>query len=104
MAAQRSAFTGDADEDKRLERLFDDFASTELDRQILAFSQRYDPQTGLLNHHAFQDALAAMLRANPAGEEVALIWIDLVNLRRPRTPFSSSTPKSLLPQHRIASY
>jgi EAL domain-containing protein (putative c-di-GMP-specific phosphodiesterase class I)/GGDEF domain-containing protein len=82
VAAQRSNFTGDSNEDKRLERLFDDFACTELDRQILAFSQRFDPQTGLLNHHAFLDSLAAMLRANPEGEEIALIWIDLVNLRR----------------------
>jgi len=57
-------------------------ANDELDLQMLAFSQRYDPQTGLLNHHAFQDALAALLKNNRAGEEVALIWIDLVNLRR----------------------
>jgi diguanylate cyclase len=54
----------------------------ELDRQILSYSQRFDIQTGLLNHQAIQDGLAAMLRNNAAGREVALIWIDLVNLRR----------------------
>jgi len=54
----------------------------DLDRQILSYSQRFDVQTGLLNHQAFQDALAGMLRHRAAGGEVALIWIDLVNLRR----------------------
>jgi len=57
-------------------------AETELDRQILSYSQRYDIQTGLLNHQAIQDALTAMLRNNAPGRQVALIWIDLVNLRR----------------------
>ena len=67
---------------KRLEPLEDRTPSADLDLQILAFSQRYDPQTGLLNHHAFQDALAALLKASPPGHEVALIWIDLVNMQK----------------------
>jgi diguanylate cyclase (GGDEF)-like protein len=54
----------------------------ELDRQIQSYSQRFDIQTGLLNHQALQDALAGMLRNRPAGKDVALIWIDLMNLRR----------------------
>jgi diguanylate cyclase (GGDEF)-like protein len=54
----------------------------ELDRQIQSYSQRFDIQTGLLNHQALQDALAVLLRNRAAGKEVALIWIDLVNLRR----------------------
>jgi diguanylate cyclase (GGDEF)-like protein len=54
----------------------------ELARQILSYTQRYDIQTGLLNHQAFQGALARMLRNRAEGGEVALIWIDLVNLRR----------------------
>jgi EAL domain-containing protein (putative c-di-GMP-specific phosphodiesterase class I)/GGDEF domain-containing protein len=54
----------------------------DLDRQIYSYSQRFDVQTGLLNHQAFQDGLAAMLRHRADGSEVALIWIDLVNLRR----------------------
>jgi predicted signal transduction protein with EAL and GGDEF domain len=52
-----------------------------LHRQILSYSQRYDIQTGLLNYQAFQDSLAARLRNTPPGSELALIWIDLVNLR-----------------------
>jgi diguanylate cyclase (GGDEF)-like protein len=55
---------------------------SELDRQILAYSQRFDIQTGLMNHQAMQDALAQMLRNRAAGREVAVLWIDLVNLRR----------------------
>ena len=54
----------------------------DLDLQILACSQRFDIQTGLLNHQAFQDALVGMLRNRVEDREIALIWIDLVNLRR----------------------
>jgi len=57
-------------------------AEHELQQQILAYSRRFDIQTGLLNHIAIQDELPAMLRSRPAGSEVALIWIDLMNLRR----------------------
>ena len=55
---------------------------SELNRQILSYSQRFDIQTGLLNHQAIQHALAEMLGKRAEGGEVALIWIDLVNLRR----------------------
>jgi len=54
----------------------------ELDRQILSYSQRFDLQTGLLNHQAFHHGLTAMLRDRAIGGDLALIWIDLVNLRR----------------------
>jgi EAL domain-containing protein (putative c-di-GMP-specific phosphodiesterase class I)/GGDEF domain-containing protein len=64
-----------------LQRLQGNDIENELDRQILSYTQRFDIQTGLLNHLAIQDALAGMLR-NRAGREVALLWIDLVNLRR----------------------
>ena len=57
-------------------------AEGELDRQILSLSQRFDVQTGLLNEQAFQHDLTAMLRNRVMGGDVALIWIDLVNLRR----------------------
>jgi diguanylate cyclase (GGDEF)-like protein len=63
-------------------RSYDADAGSELDRRILSYSQRFDIQTGLLNHQAIQHALAGMLRNRPAGVEVALLWIDLVNLRR----------------------
>lgn len=49
--------------------------------ESLSYSQRFDIQTGLLNHQAFQDELAAMLRNRSSSSEVALLWIDLVNLR-----------------------
>ncbi|MGO9339543.1 MAG: putative bifunctional diguanylate cyclase/phosphodiesterase [Terracidiphilus sp.] len=59
-----------------------DDAESDLDRKILSYCQRFDIQTGLLNHQAIQPALAAMLRNRAQGGEVALIWIDLMNLRR----------------------
>jgi diguanylate cyclase len=59
-----------------------DVGADEIDQQIASYSLRHDPQTGLLNNQAFQDALAAFLRSRPADQDVALIWIDLVNLRR----------------------
>jgi diguanylate cyclase (GGDEF)-like protein len=59
-----------------------DDEQSDLDRKILSYCQRFDIQTGLLNHQAIQSALAAMLRKRAQGDEVALIWIDLVNLRR----------------------
>ena len=54
----------------------------DISREIFSYSQRFDIQTGLLNHQAFQDELAATLRNRATGSEIALLWIDLVNLRR----------------------
>ena len=54
----------------------------DISREIFSYSQRFDIQTGLLNHQAFQDELAAKLRNRATGSEIALLWIDLVNLRR----------------------
>lgn len=82
MTGQRLDFAREADPDMGLECLPDHLTGDELDRQILAFSQRFDPQTGLLNHQAFQDALTTLLRSRHPDQEVALIWIDLVNMRR----------------------
>jgi len=82
VASRRSVLAHEMIGGKRLEPLRDQSGGPELELQILAFSQRFDPQTGLLNHHAFQDALAALLKSGQAGQDVALIWIDLVNLER----------------------
>lgn len=82
MAAQVSDFNYDSNERKRLRCLLDSYAGDNLNRDILSYSQRYDPQTRLLNHHSFQEALSARLGSLPAGQELALIWIDLVSLRR----------------------
>ncbi len=54
----------------------------ELRQQMAAYGMRCDIQTGLLNHQSFQEALVALLRDGPPGQEIALIWIDLLNLRR----------------------
>ena len=53
-----------------------------LRQQILAYGQRYDIQTGLLNFPSFQEALTELVRQEPPGQEVATVWIDLLNLRR----------------------
>jgi EAL domain-containing protein (putative c-di-GMP-specific phosphodiesterase class I)/GGDEF domain-containing protein len=55
---------------------------TKLNQQMSSFGKSCDLQTGLLHQLAFQDRLAALLRTQSPNHEVALIWIDLVNLRR----------------------
>lgn len=57
-------------------------ADDELRRLAQWYGERYDPQTRLLNHRAFQSALNGRLRNRPLGHEMALIWIDVLNLRR----------------------
>ncbi len=57
-------------------------ADNELRRQILEYGQRHDIQTGLLNYPSFQEALSALLAHEPEGRETAVVWIDLLNLRR----------------------
>jgi EAL domain-containing protein (putative c-di-GMP-specific phosphodiesterase class I)/GGDEF domain-containing protein len=63
-----------------------DLPERELDEEIrqlmLSHSQRFDIQTRLMNQQTFQMALAALLRNCPADQEIALIWIDVLNLRR----------------------
>ena len=54
----------------------------DLRRQMLAYAQRHDLQTGLLNYHALQEAVSWLLRDGEAQQEVALLWIDVLNLRR----------------------
>ena len=72
----------EADGEVRLEGLLRSRAEEDPNRD--SQSQRYgrDPQTGLLNQDDFQSALTSLLRDSPAEQEVALIWIDLVSLRR----------------------
>jgi diguanylate cyclase len=57
-------------------------AEDEMRRQMLAYAQRHDIQTGLLNYHAFQESIGWLLREDPQGDEVALVWIEVLNLRR----------------------
>jgi EAL domain-containing protein (putative c-di-GMP-specific phosphodiesterase class I) len=53
-----------------------------LRRQMQAYEQRHDMQTGLLNYHSFHESLTAMLHGRDAVREVALVWVDVLNLRR----------------------
>jgi EAL domain-containing protein (putative c-di-GMP-specific phosphodiesterase class I)/GGDEF domain-containing protein len=57
-------------------------AEDEFRRLMATYGQRHDVHTGLLNYECFQDSLAAMLREASAGQEIALLWIELENLRR----------------------
>jgi len=57
-------------------------AQDDLRSQILAYGQRYDIQTGLLNYQAFQEVLTSLLRRRSGTLEIATVWIDLLNLRR----------------------
>jgi EAL domain-containing protein (putative c-di-GMP-specific phosphodiesterase class I)/GGDEF domain-containing protein len=61
----------------------DEQLDQELRRKLLAYAERYDIETGLLSFRAFQDATTALLQhVEGSGDQVALIWIDLLNLRR----------------------
>lgn len=54
----------------------------ELRRRWMAYGFKYDIQTGLLNSSAFQEGLEQRLRQpESARDGVALLWIDLLNLR-----------------------
>jgi EAL domain-containing protein (putative c-di-GMP-specific phosphodiesterase class I) len=72
----------EADGEETLEGLLRPDAVEELAADSQPRSQRLDHPAGLLTHHNFQVALAELLRSSPAEQEVALIWIDLVSLRR----------------------
>ncbi len=65
-----------------MQGFFENEIDNELRRQMLAYGERHDLQTGLLNYAAFQDALAAWMRNGAPGREIALVWIEVLNLRR----------------------
>ncbi len=54
----------------------------ELRRHLLAYGQRFDMQTGFLNYKSFLEALHARLQARTPGRETALLWIDVLNMRK----------------------
>ncbi|HET6208195.1 MAG TPA: GGDEF domain-containing phosphodiesterase [Terracidiphilus sp.] len=54
----------------------------ELRREIIAYANRHDVHTGLLNFHAFQVELDSLLRRMPSVPEGAVVWIDVLNVRR----------------------
>ena len=50
--------------------------------RVLAYSHRYDFQTGFLNYKPFEEALTSLLRNRLVDQQFALIWIDVQNLRQ----------------------
>jgi EAL domain-containing protein (putative c-di-GMP-specific phosphodiesterase class I)/GGDEF domain-containing protein len=61
----------------------DENQDLELCAKFQAYSARYDVETGLLGFRAFQEATTGLLEfASTSQDQVALIWIDLLNLRR----------------------
>ncbi len=65
-----------------MENLLEQDLEDELRRQMQAYGQRYDVQTGLLNYQSFQGALSKLIRERGGKREIALLWIDVLNLRR----------------------
>ena len=54
-----------------------------LQMRLQDYGQRHDPLTGMPNRAHFRSWLRqALARAGKSGGEVALIWVDIVNLRR----------------------
>jgi EAL domain-containing protein (putative c-di-GMP-specific phosphodiesterase class I)/GGDEF domain-containing protein len=64
-----------------VQELFESELDDDLRRQAIVYGQRHDLQTGLMNFPAFQESLTAWMHSRP-GNEAALIWIDVLNLRR----------------------
>ncbi len=79
---ERSDLVGRALAGDRSGSLLEQDVDEELRRQMLSYGYRHDPQTGLLNRQGFQGSLGELLQQQEEGDEVALIWIDLINLRR----------------------
>src|SRR5580698_3920802 len=77
-----------------LEQELDD----ELRRQMQTYGQRYDVLTGLLNYQSFQAALTRLLRERSPSREVALIWIDVLNLRREFALWGAKGTEALIAQ------
>lgn len=82
----------------RLETLLEQALDEKLRRQMLAYTQRYDFQTGFLNYQSFQKALSGWMQEGRAGRQVALIWIEVLNLRREFALLGSKGAESLVIQ------
>jgi EAL domain-containing protein (putative c-di-GMP-specific phosphodiesterase class I)/GGDEF domain-containing protein len=67
-----------------------------LHRQMLAYAQRHDMQTGLLNYQAFQESVAWLVQERSAKQEVALVWIEVLNLRREFSLWGSAGTEALV--------
>jgi EAL domain-containing protein (putative c-di-GMP-specific phosphodiesterase class I)/GGDEF domain-containing protein len=63
-------------------KLLEETASAEHCYQPAGSSQFYDAPSGLPTYESFRNALELLLQHNPGGHEVALVWIDLLSLKR----------------------
>lgn len=68
----------------------------ELRRQMQAYAQRHDLQTGLLNYQAFQESLGWMMQEREANQEIALVWIEILNLRKEFSLWGSTGTEALV--------
>lgn len=68
----------------------------DLRRQMLAYAQRHDVQTGLLNYQAFQESLGWLLQERQGNQEIALLWIDVLNLRKEFSLWGSAGADALI--------
>jgi predicted signal transduction protein with EAL and GGDEF domain len=82
--SSQSVSSGSAEMDwkQRLAGFLGNKLDSDFRRQMFEYAQRYDIQTGLLNYHSFQESLARIVRERGDDREIALLWIEIHNLRR----------------------
>ena len=68
----------------------------DLRKQMLSYAQRHDIQTGLLNYQAFQESLGWLLQERQPSQEIALVWIDILNLRKEFSLWGSAGTDALV--------
>lgn len=80
----------------RGDRSHGDPTDDDLRSQWHEYGAKHDIQTGLLNQHWFQQALENMVRESDPAEGLALLWVDVLNLRREFTLWGWSGADALL--------
>jgi EAL domain-containing protein (putative c-di-GMP-specific phosphodiesterase class I)/GGDEF domain-containing protein len=60
------------------------------------YGQRFDVQTRLMNQVSFQSALVTLLHNRQPDQEIAVIWIDVLNLRREYSIWGSKGVEALV--------
>lgn len=73
-----------------------DSVDEDLRRQMLNYAQRHDLQTGLLNYQAFQETLEWQLQEREPNQEIALVWVDILNLRKEFSLWGSAGTDALV--------
>jgi|SRR5580692_708365 diguanylate cyclase (GGDEF)-like protein len=90
-ASEAGSMTPPEGEDPRAGSIDDD-----LRKQMLSYAQRHDIQTGLLNYQAFQESLGWLLQERQPSQEIALVWIDILNLRKEFSLWGSAGTDALV--------